>query len=175
MHISTNGLVNSKAVICVCSEVWGPQGQNSCGVCCTCKCRCLSEHVRVCSCVPRVYLHTDVRVFMCNWGELNSEVSKEDVECFFRVISGIYHCGNQHHRRPERLISGIRNQTAHCDGAKPYWFPTEGESRKFIILTPSWALQYLLSPQCCNEIVSLPNTITNPPWQHWSMCSSVYE
>lgn len=56
-------------------------------------------------------------------GQENSEASKR-MWSSSSIISGIYHCGNQLERkcwrRQERLIRGIRNQTTHSDGAKPY-------------------------------------------------------
>lgn len=150
-HASKNRPVNIKAGIYVCSELWKPQGQNiymksAVGAClrvqaCIFVCAYICT-VRVC---PHLYAWVFVSVCVCLCtcvigGNRTMRCQKRKWNASL-VISRIYHCGNQHQRkcrgRLETLIRGIRNQTTHWDGAKPYRFSTEGESRKFIISTPS--------------------------------------
>ena len=66
-----------------------------------------------------------VCVFMSNWGQQNSVCLKRKWRAAL-VISGIRHCSYQLKMKcrvwVETLIRGIKNQTTHWYGAKPYWF-----------------------------------------------------
>lgn len=73
-----NGPVNSKAGIYVCSELWKPQGQNIYMKSAVHFCLCT-----YCKCVfALMYVCVSVFGYRCNWGQQNSEVSKEKAKRF---------------------------------------------------------------------------------------------
>lgn len=107
-------------------------------------------------------------------GNRTVKCQKKSIRSTSLVISGIYHCGNQHQRKCQgrlvTLVRGVRNQATLGDDGKPYWFFTEGESRKFIIPSLHALYAHPSSPaRSYNENIAFPNTITSPLRGNWSI------
>lgn len=90
---SRNRPVNSKAGIYVCSELWRPQGQNiymksaqQAGLCIYMRGKGVFTLTRVCLCICVIGSNSTVRCQKRKWSAS-------------LVISGIYHCGNEHQRK----------------------------------------------------------------------------
>lgn len=167
-HASKNRPVNSKAGIYVCSELWKPQGQNiymkSTASVCTSVYFCMYVYMYCKGVFPPLC----VFVHMCNWGQQNSEVSKQ--KHFIINLWNLSLWQSTSEEESEESTDshqGYQKSNSTLRWCKALLIFNWGEKQK-IPPSPPMPIHHPL-PQFYNETVVFPNTVTSPLWGHWSI------